>query len=408
MKKCMVCTRKGSRLLRVVEQEGGAGPEIPTRGCFTEWNGAADGRALYVGRRHRTASGRVFAAPTFANLFKLQRAATSDQREVCLAKYRSYLLARRDFPLCLRGLAGRVLICHCKKIEACHADVLIEAFRQEFHSERGCVAHMGAPWTVDDFTRLAFLAEHPYEELVLPDVLKRSVVDRFTRGVEATLAARENYLRKWEARAAQLEVAEARLHRRMDSDVRRAMRGKRLLIFEEMLVDVGFPRAALLVKRMSEGFHVIGDVAATDVYEPRPAQAKMERTELLRNARVAQDILLATVGPSGDDEIDQALDDTTAAELKEGWLRGPFTREELDAKFDSWVPVKRFGIKQGAKVRAIDDYSLLGQNAATAVAEKVDLTGVDFVAACARAYLAAPAAGGRVELELSTGDIYGG
>ena len=400
--------RKGSKLLRVVERGGGEGLDLPSRACFASWDGVLGGSALYIGRRHRTSTGRIFPASEFANPFKLPKNATPSDRATCLDKYASFLRARRDYPQCLRSLAGRVLVCHCREDEACHADVLITAFGDEFRSGGGFVAHVGVPWSVEEFTRLALVAEHPSGEIVLPDALKRAVVDRFTRGIKETIARREAYATMWERRAAELEDEEARVHRRMHPDVRRAMEGKRLLLFEEMLVEAGFPKAPLLVKRMTEGFRVIGDVEATDVYEPTAAQQKLARSELERHATTAQELLLATMGPAGDVEIDEALAKTTQEELQSGWLRGPFTKEDLDRKFTSWVPVKRFGIRQGQKVRAIDDYSLLGQNAAMSVAEKVDLTGVDFVATCARAFVAAAAGGDKIGLELSDGEVYGG
>ena len=71
----------------------------------------------------------------------------------------------------------------------------------------------------------------------------------------------------------------------------------------------------------------------------------------------------SSVGPSGDPEMDLAIHETTVAENEKGWLRGPFTHDELNLRHNNrWVLARRFGIRQGDKIRPIDDFSKLGQN----------------------------------------------
>ena len=125
------------------------------------------------------------------------------------------------------------------------------------------------------------------------------------------------------------------------------------------------------------------------MYEVKAENSSVNPAELLRTARTAQDVLLSIAGLSGDDDLDEELEAITEAEIHAGWLRGPFTREELDKKFGQWIPARRFAVRQGQKVRAIDDFSLLGQNDATGIHERVDLTGVDLVAGAARAFMGA-------------------
>ena len=55
--------------------------------------------------------------------------------------------------------------------------------------------------------------------------------------------------------------------------------------------------------------------------------------------------MLASLGPSGDDELDAAVTEETAKEAgsERGWLEGLFSREQLDAKLGLWLPARRFG-----------------------------------------------------------------
>ena len=80
------------------------------------------------------------------------------------------------------------------------------------------------------------------------------------------------------------------------------------------------------------------------------------------------------------------------SEKAKGWLKGPFTRVQLDARYGSplWVPSLRFGTdkqldKEGRpKIRAIDDLSAMFHNACVTCDEKISTCGVDGIAAIAK------------------------
>ena len=75
---------------------------------------------------------------------------------------------------------------------------------------------------------------------------------------------------------------------------------------------------------------------------------------IISSARKRREVA-AHAGPSGDMEIDIELDRITRDEVSQGWLTGPFTSAELDEKLGDWLPSRRFGVKQGGRVRPIDD-----------------------------------------------------
>eukprot|EP00969_Alexandrium_andersonii_P062475 2752029-Alexandrium_andersonii.AAC.1 len=52
-----------------------------------------------------------------------------------------------------------------------------------------------------------------------------------------------------------------------------------------------------------------------------------------------------------------------------------------------WVPARRFGVRQGGKVRVVDDCSEFLVNAAVETTEKIDLGGVDELLCLAKAWL---------------------
>eukprot|EP00973_Karenia_brevis_P071755 9971184-Karenia_brevis.AAC.1 len=77
-------------------------------------------------------------------------------------------------------------------------------------------------------------------------------------------------------------------------------------------------------------------------------------------------------------------------EVDKGLLAGPFGVSELsDSLGPSWVGARRFGIKQGQKVRAIDDFSEFLVNATFGSHEKVKINSLDHVIQTARAFIEA-------------------
>ena len=62
--------------------------------------------------------------------------------------------------------------------------------------------------------------------------------------------------------------------------------------------------------------------------------------------------------------------------------------EQLDAKYDRcWIPSKRFGVRQGQKIRAVDDFSEFLVNASVTSTERLELFGIDEVVNTARTFL---------------------
>ena len=106
---------------------------------------------------------------------------------------------------------------------------------------------------------------------------------------------------------------------------------------------------------------------------------------------MSSDIRASLVGQQhgGDDELQQQVYDITLEEVEKGWLDGPFTAQELDKKLGLWVPSRRFGIRQGKKIRAIDDYAASKINLALSAVEAVDPDDLDRIGVNARLHLEA-------------------
>ena len=82
-------------------------------------------------------------------------------------------------------------------------------------------------------------------------------------------------------------------------------------------------------------------------------------------------------------EIDETVRKQTLQELEDGWLRGPIPLNEIPEE----CPIsKRFGIRQGNKIRMTDNFAESAVNDAVTVHESPVLRTVDVAAAMAGAY----------------------
>ena len=268
---------------------------------------------------------------------------------------------------------------------------------------------LGVAWTTEEFVSQSVTLPHPFDCVEADDDILVSVFRTLTSPVEDTKLLREATLAHWRSRAEELETKEEELRCAAHPDVLPSIRGKRLLLFGEMLRASNFPSASALVHRMSTGFPLLGNIEPTGVFPTGVSSAGSCIEDLWTSARTLQNSAIGSIGPSSDAELDCAVSDATREEVERGWLLGPFSRADLDSRLGLWVPARRFGIRQGTGTRVIDDYSEHGQNACTATQEKIDVGGVDVVAGIARAILASLSADSRwVRVVLSTGAVLEG
>ena len=174
------------------------------------------------------------------------------------------------------------------------------------------------------------------------------------------------------------------------------------------------PSSRITASRIAAGVQPRGNPLAGKLEETgafpalhRPASSSLP--ELWSSAREAQQTAIRTLGPSDDHELDDAVTESTAEEVSKGWLRGPVSAADLTSRHGSWVPARRFGIRQGPGTCVIGDYSELCQNSCVESPEKVDVGGVDIIAGLIRGVLSAvDPKTRRVSFELSDGSVLGG
>ena len=189
--------------------------------------------------------------------------------------------------------------------------------------------------------------------------------------------SRATFVKRWTERAIALEADEARLKSSMDHSVAKATTCKRILLFREILEDLCYPDVGV-VDELQQGVDLTGRVPVTGMLPGKftPALLSDEALALRSSLTRARDENSAC--SSGDAEIDLGVWSQTQEEVAAGWLDGPISPGDVHPS----EPIsRRFGIRQGSKIRPIDDFSASGVNAAAAACEAPMLHTVDVLAA---------------------------
>ena len=182
----------------------------------------------------------------------------------------------------------------------------------------------------------------------------------------------------------QLEPREADLHAAMQPEIAHVMRGKNILLMQAMMKDAGLADDEF-IHYLSTGFRISGVMPKSGLFPELKKNAPLMKNELWRTAKMAQEAAKSRVRTSGDKELDESVWKATLEEVDKRWCEGPFSAEEVSSKVGRlWIPSRRFGLKQGQKVRMIDDFSEHQINATVTLSEKLELGGIDEVTMIAR------------------------
>ncbi|CAE7500492.1 unnamed protein product, partial [Symbiodinium pilosum] len=224
------------------------------------------------------------------------------------------------------------------------------------------------------------------------------------QGVEGIKAKRTAALDYYCARKVALQKDELALKAKMHPDVRGVMQPKNLLLFKEMLRDacVGDDN---LFHDFTSGFRITGELEPSGKFPPKCKVAALSVADLRKTAKWAKHLVASSCRRAAKDKaVAKAVWKESLDQVQRGWLRGPFSSSEIDARLGpEWVASKRFGIIQGEKIRAVDDLSEYMINSTVSESEKIVLDGVDEILAVAR-FFGGATAGGVPEFKIPAPD----
>ena len=221
-----------------------------------------------------------------------------------------------------------------------------------------------------EFLKRAVAAGHPKDLARLVDQETVDVLkDNFVRDPAKLAAKREAILGRWTRRAAELEEAEEKLHRSLPPHLQETLRGKRLLLWEEINQEGGFPDTNL-IQDIKKGFNLTGWFEQGGLFEPKVRAPDFDASTLKKMARGLNAHTLERLSNRQDPVLEEKTWSESCEELQKGWV---FRDEHVDQA--KQCIGMRFGIVQGSagKLCVIDDLSVCGINGAAGLKEAFQL-----------------------------------
>ena len=246
-------------------------------------------------------------------------------------------------------------------------------------SNEDIVQTWGIPWTPQEFVKQAAKAKHPMQlDQLLPKRLREVMVVYKKSSVQERIIQRTSRLGFWVKRAKELSTAEVEFHASLHPNVASVLSGKRLLLLKEMINSINYEDVAVF-DEFTQGSMLVGSSQVSGLWPLKFTPATMTLTELAVNSQKERG-MLEQHKPlvDQDDELLKSVWSQTMDETETGALVGPITLQEIDPA----TPLsRRFGIRQGGKIRCVDDFSRSGVNVCCSTSESPKPHTVDVIEA---------------------------
>eukprot|EP00435_Cladocopium_sp_Y103_P048940 s2442_g14.t1 len=251
------------------------------------------------------------------------------------------------------------------------------------------ISEFGVYYSPDEFLSIAAGLQHPLDSPQLVDSVNLRAMLAIRDWSEADiLSFRARSLRHYTQLAVDLMEQEKTLRASMDPQVSEVLKGKRLKLFQQMCIDAGVDDESLFGE-LTSGFKLTGPMQPSGQFPRKLKPAAITVKQLRESSAWSKKMIYSSCRRvASDPEIANAVFQETQQQLSDGWVKGPYTMQQLDDRFDgAWIPSKRFGVKQGGKVRAVDDFSEFLINSSVTSTEKLALYGIDEVINTARFFM---------------------
>ena len=236
------------------------------------------------------------------------------------------------------------------------------------------VCTIGMPGDPESFLERAFKAGHPRSLDGIVSELVDDVAKKNFHGDMFELASmRIKFFKHWSVRAKELEIKQCEMLKSAPPHAARVLAGKRVALLQEILESIDYPDKTL-VSEMVQGFSLTGWMTKSGIFPSRVRRPKFDKSTLVKLAKGINHSTLKTMDRHQDSELEQGAWDETCKELKEGWLW------KDESRTGEVVIAKRFGLRQGPKIRVIDDCSVCGLNSTVGLREKFRIHNIDQLA----------------------------
>ena len=251
-------------------------------------------------------------------------------------------------------------------------------------ADTGCLKEglfrVGIPVDPQRYLEMASKLVHPVN---MDSILADEVEDAVQLHLQGSVEVRKRRLQwaNWLSGLVRRTAKDERcVHAQRSDHLQQIYQKKRFLLLETCLNEAGYPDAKV-ASEASAGFPLVGWCPASGVFERKMRIPELHVSELGVMLASVTKRTLSSIKPSGDESLDLEVWRITLDEARAGFITQPVPAAELPA--GSCVS-PRFGIKQGMKVRPIDNFSASMINATVGLPERLEVEGIDAVVALVR------------------------
>ena len=229
-------------------------------------------------------------------------------------------------------------------------------------------ALVGQPVSPEVFVQRAVQSQHPQTCLPpLPAALERTVSLLADNKLPEIHRIRCQRLKTLCDIATELQPREDADHVALEPHLKSILQGKRIRLFECLLQGLRYPDKSL-PQDMRQGFKLTGWLPDTQTRPSKVVPPAMHRDEVWSQRQQNNSAVWSQCKSSGDEALDRALWQQTLEECEAGWA----VLEPGHVQAPSGCVLgRRFAVRQGAKVRPIDDLTVSLVNSTLGVDEKV-------------------------------------
>ena len=228
------------------------------------------------------------------------------------------------------------------------------------------------PW---DFVAQAAKVGHPRSmALHLNQEVIEMLKENFAMPSHVIVKERAKFFHHWSKRCKDLEKEETKLHASLKPHLRQVLQGKRLLLFKEMLEFYNYPDKEL-VNDISRGFPLSGWLPKSHIFPVGLKRPSQTVDAALKVAKGINGGISKQVASNLDPDLAEEVWGQTQEELSNRWT---WVDEKCDPS--KHLIAKRFGLRQGEKVRLIDDCTAGGFNSTCGVSERLRVHAIDELA----------------------------
>ena len=244
-----------------------------------------------------------------------------------------------------------------------------------FQGEVVEICTFGIPSEPHEFLQRAIRAGHLKSlENYVGQAVHEVAMDNFHLPPYLVAKKRIDFFKKWSARASELRSEEDKLKQSLEPYAAKVLEGKRLLVLREILQSLDYPDTHL-VDDIARGFPLSGWMPKSNVFLPGTRPPSFDIDTLKRLAHGLNKATIKSLQQRQEEELERGAWEETLKEISQGWLW-----EAPDSDLVGCTVAKRFGIRQGTKIRVIDDCSCCGLNGSVGLREKFGLHSVDQLA----------------------------